>query len=348
MLSTSIAMATFNGAPHIRQQLDSLVDQTLLPFELVVTDDGSTDNTLDIIQDFARTAPFPVFIHQNDQNFGYKANFMKCASLCRGDLIAFCDQDDIWYSEKISTITELMQISDTLLIYHTFRIFGQQQGARDGPIVDQRIEVGSPWAKVYGITEVFRRSLLRFNDVWPSSVDHFSPSEPMAHDQWMYFLAHAFGAATHLPRDLIGYRQHDQNVCGFQALKSGNRASNVLRNLGILGSRLMGSRDFVEKRKEMAAHWEGLYLGARNRAELMEDIRDRGIETPGLEASAHMVGYYQQLHLYYEARFKIFSGASRARRLSELFGLLRRGFYYRNGALGFRDGVIDLIYGVLA
>src|SRR5262249_24814222 len=73
----SVAMATYNGARFIRQQLESLAQQTLLPHELVVRDDVSTDRTLSIVEEFSRHAPFPVRIHKNDVRLGYPDNFMR-------------------------------------------------------------------------------------------------------------------------------------------------------------------------------------------------------------------------------------------------------------------------------
>ena len=98
--SISVAMATYNGGRFLREQLDSLNQQTVLPRELVVCDDRSTDNTVRILEEFASQAAFPVKVVVNENRLGFGDNFMKAASLCSGDLISFCDQDDIWYSNK--------------------------------------------------------------------------------------------------------------------------------------------------------------------------------------------------------------------------------------------------------
>jgi glycosyltransferase involved in cell wall biosynthesis len=83
-LKISIALATFNGARFLKDQLASLVEQTFLPAELVVTDDGSTDETLAILEWFSHVAPFHVSVHLNHQRLGYGMNFLKAASLCSG------------------------------------------------------------------------------------------------------------------------------------------------------------------------------------------------------------------------------------------------------------------------
>ncbi len=101
-ITVSIAMATYNGAKYISYQLETLARQSFLPAELVVTDDGSSDETLNILDTFSTAAPFPVRVFRNATRLGYEENFLKAASLCTGDLIAFCDQDDLWMEQKLS------------------------------------------------------------------------------------------------------------------------------------------------------------------------------------------------------------------------------------------------------
>ncbi len=95
-------MATYNGAKYLEEQLASFVVQSQLP--LVVCDDGSADATLEILHRFAHSAPFPVRIVCNDERLGYGDNFLKAASLCEGDWIAFSDQDDVWLPDKLRQI----------------------------------------------------------------------------------------------------------------------------------------------------------------------------------------------------------------------------------------------------
>lgn len=106
-MKISIAMATYNGAKYLQEQLDSFVAQTRLPDELVVCDDCSTDETVEILRRFAATAPFEVRVFVNEKNLGYVQNFGRALALCTGDLIFLSDQDDVWFSEKLSAIEKL-------------------------------------------------------------------------------------------------------------------------------------------------------------------------------------------------------------------------------------------------
>ncbi len=105
----SIAMCTYNGSRFLPEQLASIAAQTRLPDEMVVCDDGSSDATPEIIEEFARSAPFPVRFIRNPQNLGSTKNFEKAIGLCTGDLIALCDQDDIWLPEKLARQAEMME-----------------------------------------------------------------------------------------------------------------------------------------------------------------------------------------------------------------------------------------------
>ena len=121
-MNISIAMATFNGSHFIEQQLRTLSEQTVRPAELVIADDGSTDDTIPIAEHFARLAPFPVHIYRSAATKGYRQNFVDAASFCTSELIAFCDQDDIWHKEKLAEVRKHFLDSSVLLVHHNSRV----------------------------------------------------------------------------------------------------------------------------------------------------------------------------------------------------------------------------------
>ncbi len=105
----SIAMAAYNGERFIREQLESFALQTRLPDELVVSDDASTDRTVEIVRQFTVRAPFPVRVVMNERNLGMTKNFERAISECTGDIIFTSDWDDVWYREKIRTMEEAFE-----------------------------------------------------------------------------------------------------------------------------------------------------------------------------------------------------------------------------------------------
>ena len=96
----SIAMATYNGEKYIREQLDSVISQSFFDWELQVCDDCSSDSTFSILEEYA-LMDSRIHPHKNSTNLGFKKNFENAISFCTGDYIAFCDQDDIWHTNKL-------------------------------------------------------------------------------------------------------------------------------------------------------------------------------------------------------------------------------------------------------
>jgi glycosyltransferase involved in cell wall biosynthesis len=236
-------MATYNGAKFIREQLDDLAVQTHAPAELVVCDDCSTDATLDILEQFATTAPFAVHVHRNPQRLGYRANFVRCAGLCRSELIAFCDQDDRWDLKKLEHLLGSFRDAETLLVYHNAKIASGER--RDlgflypGQTTD-RINAPmemDPWFVALGFTQVFRRSLLLLDDLWRQSVDQNNVQEPLAHDQWYFFLASVLGKIAYVHEPLATYRQHGRNTSQWFRHKFYSRLIDGLRAATMAGAR---------------------------------------------------------------------------------------------------------------
>ncbi len=239
MLSVSIAMATYNGERHIRRQLESLAAQDYTPTELVITDDGSTDKTLAIIEKFSDSSPFPIHLHRNETRLGYRANFMRATGLCTSDLIAFCDQDDYWYPRKISACVSCFGDPETLLAFHNADVV-TSNGERIGNIAifAARRSIRpmmpplsfSPMAYAYGFTQVFRRRLLELSRFWPMSLDQNDHREPVAHDQWFFFLASVFGNIGYLDEPLVAYVQHARNIFGLHTNPQ-SKLQGLLTNL---------------------------------------------------------------------------------------------------------------------
>lgn len=96
----SVAMCTYNGEAYIKQQIDSILNQTLAPKEIIICDDGSTDSTPQIIQEYQRKYPDIFKIYFNEKNLKSVKNFEKAISLCTEEIIFLSDQDDIWATEK--------------------------------------------------------------------------------------------------------------------------------------------------------------------------------------------------------------------------------------------------------
>jgi glycosyltransferase involved in cell wall biosynthesis len=323
MTTISIAMATYNGARFIREQLDSLAAQTVLPMELIVTDDGSTDDTLAIIEEFAKTAQFQVQIVRNETQLGYKANFMKCAALCTGDLIAFCDQDDIWFRQKLERQLSHFADSMVFLSCHNVKLIDQQGRDLGRNLQQFRSSLSfsywsaSPFAYCQGFTQVFRRQLLSCFYLWDSSIDHNIITERMAHDEWYFFLALVIGSVKCDLEPLALYRQHDLNASGPE-LETKNAVSKILHKI------------FFDRRPQ----YEPLRAAAANRAQILKTLSSNICNhleiSPNAKADNRIKNaclMYAKLHESLQRRHYLYSTTSISKRMRILISSVNNGDY---------------------
>ena len=113
----SVVMATYNGERYLVEQLESIRRQTRLPDELVIGDDASTDSTVEIVQRFEQSAPFPVVLLRHAQT-GLGDNFLQSLEASQGDLVAFSDQDDVWLKDKLKRCSEALTTHVADLVVH--------------------------------------------------------------------------------------------------------------------------------------------------------------------------------------------------------------------------------------
>jgi glycosyltransferase involved in cell wall biosynthesis len=107
----SVVLCTYNGAAYLREQLDSLLRQTLPATEIILRDDASTDNTWAVVESYVQQYP-QIKAQRNAQNLGFKQNFAQALQDAQGDFIAYCDQDDIWTDHHLEVFYQLIGEQD--------------------------------------------------------------------------------------------------------------------------------------------------------------------------------------------------------------------------------------------
>lgn len=206
----SIAMATYNGEKFLPEQLQSFLDQSCLPNELVVSDDASTDNTMEILRNYAESAPFEVKIFQNKVNVGYAKNFENALIHCSSEIIFLSDQDDIWNNQKIETIS--MAFGNNPFAWS----ITNDQEIADGELRPSGItkmenirSVGLPIsAMITGCCTCIRKEL--------RDIALPIPFEQISHDGWINGLADVIGVRVMVEESLQLYRRHGQNASDWQ------------------------------------------------------------------------------------------------------------------------------------
>ncbi len=109
----SVALCTYNGEQYIHEQLESVLNQTMPVDEIVVCDDGSSDNTLQIIESLNKSTQTDIRIYRNEKNLGPALNFQKAINLCLGDIVFLSDQDDIWHKNKVNAMVDWFKDNPT-------------------------------------------------------------------------------------------------------------------------------------------------------------------------------------------------------------------------------------------
>lgn len=211
----SIVLCTYNGEKYLPELLDSLLEQTLLPSELVWRDDQSTDRTVEIASDFAQRAPFPVDFAINPQNLGPIQNFGQAMSNVKGSHIALCDQDDVWLPRKLEQLAGPFTRPGTTLAYSNSFLVDGDLNCSDQTFLEQR---GTQHFKKDTLPYLlFQNTVSGCVSMFPSDLLPTVlpiPNAAIMHDWWIALVAAAEGQITHIPDVTVLYRQHTANVLG--------------------------------------------------------------------------------------------------------------------------------------
>ncbi len=308
--TVSIVLATHNGAPFLAELLESLAAQTVKPCEIVISDDASTDTTWEILTHFSQHSSIPVLLLQNNPALGYRENFLSAAGRATGDLIAFCDQDDVWLPAKLEACLPSFSSPNTVLVVHQATLISQS-GEVLGSF-DQEISATSlcpplsldPWGIFFGFSVVFRRSLLDAIPAAIRGVDYIIGHGGLAHDRWVYFLANILGDVVLLSERLVRYRQHGQNLFGADGKTNPSRLS---------------IEHVVERSK--------LYIAAAAHAvAMLEALPDSLPGFPGFNKQAAVQLWVDLLNQQL-ARNKLYTAASRLLAARQLLSNLIAGTY---------------------
>lgn len=223
--SISVAMCTYNGSKYLNQQLESISSQSLLPNELIVCDDNSTDNTIEIVKNFSKKAPFKVSLYQNSLNLGSTKNFEKAIGLCDSEIIVLSDQDDIWEKNKLQRITEEFSKSSTIGgVFSNASLIDENGNLLKGDLWSSvRFKKKEQRKAMKG--EIFK-TLLKHNVVTGATMAFRSEYKNILlpipknfiHDEWIALLLGVFSKIVPISDKLIRYRIHPNQQIGVSQL----------------------------------------------------------------------------------------------------------------------------------
>ena len=335
MSSVTVVMATYNGAEYIEEQLHSLSAQSTLPGELIISDDGSVDSTLEMVHRFREHAPFPVRVQRNENRLGYGENFLQAANRATGEYIAFCDQDDVWHPDKVAVSLQALTTNGAELFVHTASVIdrsGQRVGRFAQGIRSATVHPPlhlAPWSVFYGCTMTFPRRLLTLLDATRRGPHTFEYQGLLSHDLWIYFLASTLGRVVTSTAPLIAYRQHGGNATP-----------------GILGT---GFRGRVRSLGIPAHPQSPRAAAAARRALLLAELGETTTDPALARLAAQAARYWTTISHHERARLAMYTPPETLERLAACIRLVRNGTYrsFRRGGLGGRLLAKDLLVGLL-
>jgi glycosyltransferase involved in cell wall biosynthesis len=256
-VKTSLVMATYNGMEYLREQLDSVVDQSLPVDEVIIRDDCSTDGTPLFIQNYIRDNHLENWrIELNESNLGYKKTFTRLLHEASNEIIFLADQDDVWEHEKVKIMLGVMEENaSVLLLASDFSLLYMYKNAPrvyfekiDKPL--KKYGFCAKWIKPVrpGCCFAIRRELLLdYDKFWTAD---------MPHDCALWNVASLRNASYCIDSKLIRYRRHEQNASNLGAHDIEYRAKCIEQEIGLIDRSLsmvtsVPERNFLEKQKQV-------------------------------------------------------------------------------------------------
>ena len=275
-MKISVAMCTYNGADFLPAQLESILAQSRKPDQIVICDDGSTDETRAVLQKFEKQSPDLILLRFNKKNLGSIKNFEQAIGLCNGEVIALSDQDDVWRPDKLQLVEQAFKKQSTALVFSDAELVDEnlkplnrrmwneigfnahkKKLLRNGRTLDVLV---TGWT-VTGATMAFRSRFVNICLPVPNSI-------AMIHDGWIALAIASVASVVAIEEPLIQYRQHARQQIGaperveqdpgprglekFEtAFKRQNNSADLYRILETLEERLLAFTGFYDTRKAL-------------------------------------------------------------------------------------------------
>ena len=236
-MKIDILMATYNGERYLKEQLDSILEQSYSDFRLLISDDGSQDNTREILNEYVNKDNRIVVFLQN-KNLGVVKNFEYLMQKVESDSFMFADQDDIWQEDKIQRSVNKMQQENADLVYTDLEVVNQDLD-----------EINKSYWKLKG----FDKKIKKYNDFNALYLNNFITGSTMLvkaewiekilplpykskyilHDYWTALIVSKFGKIVYVDEPLVKYRQHIDNRIGSKKRSDEIKNFDEMRNLFI-------------------------------------------------------------------------------------------------------------------
>lgn len=230
----SVCMITYNGEKYIREQVSSIIKQLDCNDELIISDDSSTDSTVDIIESFNDNR---IKLLKNNKFKDPTFNMENALKHAKGDYIILSDQDDVWVNNKVQIILDYLKsydyvVSDCFITDDKLNIKSETRFLKEANITTNRFLALFKPTPYQGSCAAFKKNVLKKCLPFPKYIQ--------SHDRWIGYIASFFFKYKIIPEKLIYYRRHDSNVSTSSTGKSKNSfKQKVIFRLGYINALIL-------------------------------------------------------------------------------------------------------------
>jgi glycosyltransferase involved in cell wall biosynthesis len=312
----SASLLTYNGAAFLKKQLDSILNQTLKVDEIVICDDGSTDQTIDIIQTFQNAYPGIIHLYQNEQQLGSTKNMEKCLGIAKGDLVFLADQDDIWLPHKVASICAYFEAHPNInaVFSNALLINEKDEVLQDMALWDI---IGFPHATLprtfnlfeflYRVDNIVTGAGLAIRNHKALLNQPFPTIKGLLHDGWIALYYATQGKLAFCAEALFQYRIHAAQQMG----------GNISDPAGLLklNRQIYESILDTSSFEKIKASWNRLEQNMRVQNALAAAYQKMGVDTTELQKKMEM-----QLKDYYELGEAVYPVRTKLRSIKKSLG----------------------------
>jgi len=312
-------MATYNGMPYIREQLQSILWQDYSEFRLLVHDDGSNDGTVEEIRKAAECYPDKVVFIEDGITFkDAKKNFEHVLKMTEADYIFLADQDDVWLPSKVSVmVKEICELEYThgkttpVLAFSDYALI-DEAGYSLSPSIKALWKIDPSSRKATSLELLLSRSIA------PGCATAFNksllqlclpiPKEAIMHDIWLLLMARAVGVVKYVPFVFTLYRQHGKNTIGVKDQKLIHKLARILKSPAqSIGKFAAAGPGKVGQAKALLTRLEELHLGNSKSARAITDYIEYRTGNIGYKL-IHFPKYAVDSFTWELARFLLWKG----------------------------------------
>ena len=310
----SVAIATYDGEKYIQEQIESILNQTVVPDEIIISDDGSTDRTVDLLQEIADSHPsINIYIYTDNPHHGFAFNFGYAVSHCSGDVLFLCDQDDIWNRQKVEHIIDVYyQYKDALCVFHNATSIDSdgkpindlfstyvQSLANQHPIGGIIKVPGDPNCEKAASTPLINGMIMSVSKELLSTAFPFPPIASQ-HDGWLWFCAEALDGCYYLNEVLTYRRLHKNNTSGVGKQGFGKQRikkilHNMMRQNDVARSRILYSQ-YMQRYIQLNCSEDN--IGAMKALPTLSHVLKIGETELAAASSGRLSGAIKLLNLY--------------------------------------------------